>query len=1170
MAFTHLHLHTEYSLLDGSCKIGELVQRVKELGMDSAAITDHGVMYGVIDFYKACRAAGIHPVLGCEAYVAPGSRLDREAGAGDDRYHHLILLAENDRGYANLMKICSIGFIDGFYYRPRVDKHVLREYADGIICLSACLAGEVQRYLSRNLYEEAKKAALEYREIFGENNFFLELQDHGLPEQKTVNSGLIRLSRDTGIPLVATNDVHYINEDDAEAHDLLICIQTGKKVSDENRMRYEGGQFFLKSEEEMKQVFPYALDALERTHEIAMRCQVNIEFGHTRLPHYQVPEGETNSSYLRKLCQEGLKDRYPEVTPDIQARLDYELSVIENMGYVDYFLIVWDFIHYAVTRGIPVGPGRGSGAGSLVAYSLKITDIDPLSYKLLFERFLNPERVSMPDIDVDFCYERRGEVIDYVTEKYGADSVVQIATFGTLQARGVIRDVGRVLDYPYALCDQMAKLVPRGQNNWNITLDEAMSMSRDLKEFCEKDERAARIMKFARRLEGLPRHASTHAAGVVICGEPAYDFVPLSRSPEGQLTTQCPMTTIEELGLLKMDFLGLRTLTVIRQAKDFVLQQTGQKIDFSRMRYNDRKVFDMISTGRDEGVFQLESSGMKSFMRELKPANIEDLIAGISLYRPGPMQFIPDYIRGKNDPASVHYLTPLLEPILSDTYGCMVYQEQVMQIVRDLGGYSMGRSDLVRRAMSKKKESVMRQERQNFVFGNAAEGVPGCISRGIAPEIANTIFDQMMDFAQYAFNRSHAAGYAVVAYQTAYLKCYYPVEFMAALMTSVMDVTSKVSEYIAVCRQMNIRVLPPDINESSYGFAPAGDAIRYGLTAIKGIGKNVVDAIVAEREDGGPFTGLENFLDRMNGKGLNKRGVESFIYAGAMDGLPGTRSQKIAVYAELMDQIQRKKKDSFTGQMSLFDLSPAEDQSRVSVGFPDVPEFSLSEKLTYENAVLGLYVSGHPLEEDAALLRRNITARLCDFNVNEDTGECNVTDGSVVTVGGLVKQKTVRNTRSGNMMMILQLEDLTDSIEILCFPRETENYRERIEEGSRVFIRGRVSLGDDAKGKLICAQILFFDDLPQEPYVLFDDRAAYDLDKYRLAKLLRGVTCVVTLKAERQMKRIEGLKTAVLTDEILEELKDAFGEDRVAVRERNVRYLWSAGLRSQGNGADPF
>ena len=1169
MAFTHLHLHTEYSLLDGSCKIGELVQRVKELGMDSVAVTDHGVMYGVIDFYKACKAAGIHPVLGCEAYVAPGSRLDREAGAGDDRYHHLILLAENDQGYANLMKICSIGFIDGFYYRPRVDKSVLRQYAEGIICLSACLAGEVQRYLARNLYEEAKQAALEYRDIFGANNYFLELQDHGLPEQKTVNSGLMRLSRETGIPLVATNDVHYINEEDAEAHDLLICIQTGKKVSDENRMRYEGGQFYLKSEEEMKQVFPYAIDALERTHDIAMRCQVNIEFGHTRLPHYQVPEGETNSSYLRKLCQDGLKDRYSEVTPEIQKRLDYELSVIENMGYVDYFLIVWDFIHFAVTHGIPVGPGRGSGAGSLVAYSLKITDIDPLSYKLLFERFLNPERISMPDIDVDFCYERRGEVIDYVTEKYGADSVVQIATFGTLQARGVIRDVGRVLDYPYALCDQMAKLVPRGQNNRNITLDEAMTMSRDLKEFCEKDERAARIMKFARRLEGLPRHASTHAAGVVICGEPAYDFVPLSRSPEGQLTTQFPMTTIEDLGLLKMDFLGLRTLTVIRQAKDFVLQQTGQKIDFSRMKYDDRKVFEMISSGRDEGVFQLESSGMKSFMRELKPANIEDLIAGISLYRPGPMQFIPDYIRGKNDPASVHYLTPLLEPILSDTYGCMVYQEQVMQIVRDLGGYSMGRSDLVRRAMSKKKEAVMRKERQNFVYGNEAEGVPGCVSRGISPDIANTIFDQMMDFAQYAFNRSHAAGYAVVAYQTAYLKCYYPVEYMSALMTSVMDVTSKVSEYIAVCRQMNIPVLPPDINESSYGFAPAGDAIRYGRTAIKGIGKNIVDVIVAEREEGGRFTGLENFLDRMNGKGLNKRGVENFIYAGAMDGLPGTRSQKIAVYAELMDQIQRKKKDSFTGQMSLFDFTPAEEQSRFTVSFPDVPEFSLSEKLTYENEVLGLYVSGHPLEEDAALLRRNITARLCDFNLNEETQEFNVTDGDVVTVGGLVKQKTVKSTRSGNSMMILQLEDLTDSIEVLCFPRETENYRSRIEEGSRVFIRGRVSLGDDAKGKLICAQILFFDELPLEPYVLFENRAAYELDKYRLAKLLKGVSCVVTLKEERQMKRLDGLKTAVFTDEILRDLKDAFGEDRVAVQERNVKHLWSAGLRNRSDAGSP-
>ena len=1170
MSFTHLHLHTEYSLLDGSCKIGELVQRVKELGMDSVAITDHGVMYGVIDFYKACQGAGIHPVLGCEAYVAPGSRLDRESGAGDERYHHLILLAENDEGYANLMKICSIGFIDGFYYRPRVDKEVLRQYAGGIIALSACLAGEVQRFLNRGLYEEAKQAALEYRDIFGENNYFLELQDHGLPEQKTVNSGLLRLSQETGIQLVATNDVHYIQAEDAEAHDLLICIQTGKKVSDENRMRYEGGQFYLKSEEEMRRLFPYALDALERTHEIARRCQVNIEFGHTRLPHFAVPEGESNASYLRKLCENGLKERYSLITPEIQKRLDYELGVIENMGYVDYFLIVWDFIHYAVTHGIPVGPGRGSGAGSLVAYSLKITDIDPLSYKLLFERFLNPERISMPDIDVDFCYERRGEVIDYVTEKYGADSVVQIATFGTLQARGVIRDVGRVLDYPYALCDQMAKLVPRGQNGKNPTLDQAMEESRELKEFCQKDERAAKIMQFARRLEGLPRHASTHAAGVVICGEPAYDFVPISRSPEGQLTTQFPMGTIEELGLLKMDFLGLRTLTVIRQAKDYIRQQKGIQIDFSRMEYNDPKVFEMISAGKCEGVFQLESSGMKSFMRELKPAGIEDLIAGISLYRPGPMQFIPDYIRGKNDPQAVRYLTPQLEPILSDTYGCMVYQEQVMQIVRDLGGYSMGRSDLVRRAMSKKKESVMRQERQNFVYGNEAEGVPGCVSRGILPEIADKIFDQMMDFAQYAFNRSHAAGYAVVGYQTAYLKCYYPVEYMAALLTSVMDVTSKVSEYIAVCRQMNIPVLPPDINEGSYGFSPAGEGIRYGLTAIKGIGRNVVDVIIREREESGPFTGLESFLERMNGKGINKRAVESFIYAGAMDSLPGTRSQKIMVYAELMDQIQKRKKDSISGQMSLFDLSGDQESLRREIVFPDIPEYSPRERLAYEKQVLDLYISGHPLDEDAGLLKRNITARMIDFTVDEESGAAGVRDGATVTIGGLVEKKTLRTTRSGSSMMILEVMDLTGSIEVLCFPRETENYRNRLEEGSKVFIRGRVSLGDEAKGKLICAQVLFFEDLPQEPYVLFENREAYEQESHRLLKLLGGCSCVVTLKQERQLKRLEGLRSVLFTEEILRTLQEAYGEKRVAFQEKNVKDLWSAGLRSRSEEAAPF
>ena len=1153
MAFTHLHLHTEYSLLDGFCKIQELVKRAKELGMDSLAITDHGVMYGVIDFYKACKKEGIHPVLGCEVYVAPGSRLDREAGAGEDRYYHLILLAENNKGYENLMRIVSTGFMDGFYYRPRVDKEILKEFHEGIICLSACLAGEVQRFLNRGLYEEAKTAALEYRDIFGRDNYFLELQDHGYPEQKTVNSGLLRLSQETGIPLVATNDCHYIREEDAEAHDLLLCIQTAKKVADEDRLRYEGGQFFVKSEEEMNALFPYALDALERTHEIAMRCQVELEFGVTKLPHFAVPEGFTGETYLRSLCEKGLRDRYAVITEEIQNRLDYELSVISRMGYVDYFLIVWDFVNYAKTHGIPVGPGRGSGAGSIVAYSLHITNIDPLEYKLLFERFLNPERISMPDIDVDFCYERRGEVIDYVTQKYGQDSVVQIVTFGTLQARGVIRDVGRVLDYPYALCDQIAKMIPRGQNNRNVTLDEALAGSRELREFAEKDERVAKIIDFARRLEGLPRHASTHAAGVVICGEPAYHFVPLSRSADGQLTTQFPMTTVEELGLLKMDFLGLRTLTVIQDALNFIEVRTGKRIDFDHMKMNDPKVFELIASGKDDGIFQLESGGMKSFMKELKPDCMDDLVAGISLYRPGPMSFIPDYIRGKNDKKSIHYLIPELEPILSDTYGCIVYQEQVMQIVRDLGGYTMGRSDLVRRAMSKKKEAVMKKERANFVYGNPEEGVPGCVSRGISETAANQIFDRMMDFAQYAFNRSHAAGYAVVAYETAYLKCYYPVEYMAALMTSVMDVTSKVSEYIAVCRQMNLPVLPPDINESSYGFTPSGNAIRYGLTAIKGVGRSVVDAIVAERETNGPFTSLGDFIERMTGNEINKRTVESFIYAGAMDAFPGFRSQKIAVYADMMDAKARSRKDAFAGQMSLFDIAPPEEKLRLEVNFPKIPEFSFGEKLAYEKLVLGLYASGHPLEEDEELLRRNITARLSDFNVDEESGEAGVEDGSSVWVGGLVEKRTVRTTRSGAVMMILNLEDMTDSIEVLCFPRETDSFREKTEEGSRIFIKGRVSLGDDAKGKLIAEKILRFDELEKEAYILFEDKQSFLTAQARLEEILGGAGCIIALKKERQSKRIPAENGTLLTPEAGEALIREFGSSHVVIREKKLK-----------------
>lgn len=791
MNFTHLHVHTEYSLLDGSNKIKEYVARVKELGMDSAAITDHGVMFGVIDFYREAKAAGIHPVLGCEVYVAPNSRFDKEASGGEDRYHHLVLLAENNVGYGNLMKIVSKGFVEGFYYKPRVDMEVLQEYHEGIIALSACLAGEVQRYLVRGMYEEAKRAALRYEGVFGKGNYFLELQDHGIPEQKTVNQQLLRMSRELEIELVATNDVHYTYARDESAHDILLCLQTQKKLADQDRMRYEGGQYYVKSPEEMAQLFPYALEALENTHKIAQRCHVEIEFGVTKLPKYDVPGGYTSWEYLNKLCFEGLEALYPAVTEALKERLDYELNTIKEMGYVDYFLIVWDFIKYARDNDIIVGPGRGSAAGSLVAYTLGITRLDPIRYDLLFERFLNPERVSMPDIDVDFCFERRQEVIDYVVRKYGKDRVVQIVTFGTLAARGVIRDVGRVMDLPYAMVDSIAKMIPQ---ELNITIDKALKVNSELHKLYEEDEQVHTLIDMSRRLEGLPRHTSMHAAGVVISQKAVDEYVPLSRASDGSITTQFTMTTLEELGLLKMDFLGLRTLTVIQNAVRMAEKSSGKVIDMDTIDYNDKKVLDSLGTGRTDGIFQLESAGMKNFMKELKPQSLEDVIAGISLYRPGPMDFIPQYIRGKNNPGTITYDCPELVPILEPTYGCIVYQEQVMQIVRVLGGYTLGRSDLLRRAMSKKKAAVMQKERQNFVYGNEEEGVPGCIKNGIKEEIANKIYDEMIDFAKYAFNKSHAAAYAVVAYQTAYLKYYYPVEFMAALMTSVIDNTRKVSE----------------------------------------------------------------------------------------------------------------------------------------------------------------------------------------------------------------------------------------------------------------------------------------------------------------------------------------------------------------------------------------
>ena len=1009
MSFAHLHVHTEYSLLDGSNKIKEYVARVKELGMNSAAITDHGVMYGVIDFYREARKQGINPILGCEVYVAPNSRFDREVTGGDDRYYHLVLLAENNEGYENLTKIVSKGFVEGYYYKPRVDKELLRTYHKGIIALSACLAGEVPRYLTKGMYEEAKDRALEYQEIFGKGNYFLELQDHGIPDQQLVNQQLMKLSQETGIELVATNDVHYTYADDEKAHDILLCIQTGKKLSDENRMRYEGGQYYVKSEEEMAALFPYARQALENTQKIADRCSVEIEFGVTKLPKYDVPEGYTSWEYLQKLCYEGLDQRYRTPSQELKDRLAYELDTIRHMGYVDYFLIVWDFIKYAKDHGIAVGPGRGSAAGSIVSYCLGITTIDPIHYQLLFERFLNPERVSMPDIDVDFCYERRQEVIDYVTRKYGKDCVAQIVTFGTLAARGVIRDVGRVMDLPYAYVDSIAKMIPQ---ELGITIDKALQMNPELRKLYESDETVTHLIDMAKRLEGLPRHCSMHAAGVVICQKPVEEYVPLSRAADGTITTQFIMTTLEELGLLKMDFLGLRTLTVIQNAVQLARKKQPD-LQIDKIDYNDKAVLDYIGTGKTEGIFQLESGGMKNFMKELQPHSLEDVIAGISLYRPGPMDFIPQYIRGKNDRSSITYDCPQLEPILAPTYGCIVYQEQVMQIVRDLAGYTLGRSDLLRRAMSKKKAAVMEKERKTFVYGDEETGVPGCIKNGIDEQTANKIYDEMIDFAKYAFNKSHAAAYAVVSYQTAWLKYYYPVEYMAALMTSVIDNPTKVAEYIYVCRQMGIKILPPDINKGEADFSVDGGDIRYGLAAIKSIGRPVIRAIVNDRKELGEFRNLEDFITRISSRELmNKRLVENLIKAGALDVLGGTRKQFMSIYIQIVDHMQQEKKNSMVGQMSLFDMVSEEQKEEFQIRMPDVGEYTKENLLGFEKEVLGVYVSGHPLESYEEEWRKVISATTADFQVDPEVGYTKVRDGAREIIGGIIAEKTVKHTKT--------------------------------------------------------------------------------------------------------------------------------------------------------------
>ena len=1083
MAFAHLHVHTEYSLLDGSNKIKEYVSRVKELGMDSAAITDHGVMYGVIDFYRAAREAGINPVIGCEVYVAPNSRFDKETTGGEDRYYHLVLLAENNTGYANLMKIVSKGFTEGYYYRPRVDMEVLNRYHEGLIALSACLAGEVQRNIVKNLPEEARKAARRYEECFGKGNYFLELQDHGLPQQRLVNTELLKMSKELDIPLVATNDVHYTYEKDADSHDILLCLQTNKKLADEDRLRYEGGQYFVKSEEEMKALFPYAWEALENTQRIADRCHVEIEFGVTKLPHFQVPEGYDSWSYLNKLCGDGLAERYGDgaqpagdTGQTLQERLDYELDVIRRMGYVDYFLIVWDFINYARSNGIPVGPGRGSAAGSIVSYCLKITNIEPIRYNLLFERFLNPERVSMPDIDIDFCYNRRQEVIDYVDRKYGSDKVVQIVTFGTLAAKGVIRDVGRVMDLPYAFVDSIAKMIPA---ELNITIDKALEKNPELRKAYQEDEQVRHLIDMCKRLEGLPRHTSMHAAGVVICPESADNFVPLSRGSDGSVTTQFTMTTLEELGLLKMDFLGLRTLTVIADAVRFVEETKGERIDIDGIDYNDPQVLAAIGTGKTDGVFQLESGGMRSFMKELRPQNLEDIIAGISLYRPGPMDFIPKYIKGKNNHKDVVYSCPQLEPILAPTYGCIVYQEQVMQIVRDLGGYTLGRSDLVRRAMSKKKQSVMEKERANFIYGNAEEGVPGCVSRGIGEQVASGIFDDMTDFAKYAFNKSHAACYAVVAYQTAWLKYYYPVEFMAALMTSVIDSAKKVSEYTLTCRNMGIELLPPDINQGQSGFSVDGQSIRYALTAIKGVGQSAIDDIVAERKARGPFQNLKEFLERTSDKDVNRRAVENFIKAGALDSLGGTRKQFMSVYVQIMERITKDRKSNLAGQITLFDIADESQKEEFDIRMPDVGEYPKEMVLAFEKEVLGIYLSGHPLESDQELWQKHITNTTGDFALDEETGSARVEDQARVVVGGMIADRNIKYTKNDKVMAFLNLEDLVGNMEIVVFPRDYERYGSMLVEEARVFIKGRASMEEEKDGKLICEQVVSFQEAAQ-------------------------------------------------------------------------------------------
>ncbi|SFH78353.1 DNA polymerase-3 subunit alpha [Pseudobutyrivibrio sp. OR37] len=1163
MSFVHLHTHTEYSLLDGSNKIKAYVKKCLDMGMTAAAITDHGNMYGVTKFYDECMAQGLKPVIGCEVYVAPGSRFDREMVKGEDRYYHLILLAENDVGYHNLMKIVSIGYVDGFYYKPRVDFETIEKYHEGLICLSACLAGEVARALNRGDYEEAKKVAIQYRDCFGKDNYFLEMQDHGIAEQKNVNQGLLRLSRETGIPLVATNDCHYTNKEDAYSHDVLLCIQTAARLEDEDRMRFETEEFYVKSEEEMLELFPYAKEAVYRTQEIADRCNVEIKYHIAGLPPFDVPEGYDAWTYLNKLCFDGLKERYGDKSTQYEQRLTYELNTIKEMGYVEYFLIVWDFINYARTHGIPVGPGRGSAAGSLISYTTGITDIDPMEYKLVFERFLNPERVSMPDIDTDFDPEGREEVIDYVRKKYGDDCVTQIVTFGTLKPKSVVQDVGRVMGLPIPFTNSIKKLIPDAIPEKKVTIETALAYSPELKAIYDSDDQVRQLLDICKSLEGLPRNTGVHAAGVVISGKPTVEYMPLALGKGDVIITQYEKEVIEAIGLLKMDFLGLRNLTVISDTIKQVEKNYNIKLDMHEIDYNDPAVMELFAEGKTEGVFQFESSGMKGLLKQLNPTHIGDLVLANAVYRPGPMDFIPNIIECKNTGKQSPFIEkfPILKDVLSDTYGFPVYQEQVMQIMTTCAGFTMGRADNVRRFMSKKKRDKLAAERPAFVQGCQE-------TNGIGEADAGWLFDQLMPFAEYGFNKSHAVAYSYVAVQTAYLKKYYPLEYMASLMTSVLNSSTKIAEYIAECREAGIKLLPPDVNYGEADFSVDNGNIRYGLSAIKSVGGSTVLSIIEEREKYGLYRDLEDFINRVSKYDANKRTVENLIKAGALDSLEGNRRQKVLIYQQIMDSVNHSKKNSMAGQMTLFDFADEEQKEALKISLPEADEFPKELLLAFEKELMGVYVSGHPLDDYIPVLEKNVTAHASEFMSSADADDeangqmeeayATIKDGAEVVVGGIIMDSTIKYTKNGKAMAFIHIEDLTGPLEVIIFPNSFEKSRALLAEGNKIFIKGHVQNEDERGAKLICDDIKSFDDCAREIWIQFSNKDAYNVAEAKLLETIRQMdgndALIIYLTEEKAVKRMGANCSLSASENNLAALRGLFGEENVKTVDKKIEF----------------